>query len=552
MMEDDQPKSTTPPPLDLEQSRGGSPVTNHAEQPLGVNKIQVVVRRSSTPQVMETTCFIPRYPGVDAGTNTDPPVICCGRLRRACPCPPRGLLASLITKVIIALVLFGVLWAITQKECLPGRNLFGIVVLFICSFTGGKVVGLVRLPKLPPFPPLLGMLLTGFLLRNIPVVTDAVYIDFQWSASLRNIALAIILARAGLGLDGPALKKLSMVCLRVAVGPCVMEACTVSILSHFLLGLPWIWGFILGFVLGAVSPAVVVPSMLLLQREGYGLEQGIPTLLMAAGSFDDILAITGFTTCIGIAFATGSTWYNLLRGILEVGGGIVAGLLLGFLLRYFPSKDQDKIVIKRSFLLLGLSVFAVFGSTAAGFPGSGGLCTLVLSFLAGLSWRRSKVPVEDIVGIAWDVFQPLLFGLIGAEIRITELDTNIVGLGAATLAIGLLVRVACTFICVLCAGFNFKEKLFMALAWLPKATVQAAIGSTALDMARVKEDKVLEKYGMNVLTVAVLAILITAPIGALVIGLTGPILLQKPKNPAWEREQSSTITDTPVTYESTL
>ncbi|CAB1328225.1 unnamed protein product [Coregonus sp. 'balchen'] len=469
-MEDDQPKLKPPTPspsplLDLEQSPGASPF-------LGVNQIQVVVRRSSTPQVTEETYFIPRNPVVDAGTNTDPPVICCGRLRRACPCPPRGLLASLITKVVIALVLFGVVWSITEEECLPTGNLFGITVLFICSVTGGKLVGLIRLPKLPPFPPLLGMLLTGFLLRNIPVVTDAVYIDFRWSAALRNIALAVILARAGLGLDGSALKKLSMV-----------------------------------FVLGAVSPAVVVPSMLLLQKDGYGLEQGIPTLLMAAGSFDDILAITGFTTCMGMAFATGSMWYNLLRGILEVGGGM------------------DNVVMKRSFLLLGLSVFAVFGSNVAGFPGSGGLCTLVLAFLAGLGWRRSKVPVEDIVGIAWEVFQPLLFGLIGAEIQISELDKNTVGLGIGCLAIGLLVRVLFTF---------------------------AAIGSTALDMARTKEDKELEKYGMDVLTVAVLSILLTAPIGALVIGLTGPRLLQKPKNPAWEREQSGTITDTPISYESTL
>ncbi|KAL1023498.1 hypothetical protein UPYG_G00041530 [Umbra pygmaea] len=556
-MEDDQTKSKPPTPLpsplvDLEQSPAVSPVTNHAEL-LGVNQIQVVVRRSSTPQGMEeTTYFVPRNPGVDAGTNTDPPVVCCGKLRRACPCPPRGLLASLITKGIIALVLFGVVWSITQKECLPGGNLFGITVLFLSSVTGGKLVGLIRLPKLPPFPPLLGMLLTGFALRNIPVVTDAVYVDFRWSASLRNIALAVILARAGLGLDGSALKKLSMVCMRIGVGPCMIEACTVAIISHFLMGLPWIWGFILGFVLGAVSPAVVVPSMLLLQKDGYGLEQGIPTLLMAAGSFDDILAITGFTTCLGMAFATGSMWYNMLRGVLEVGGGIVAGVLLGFLLRYFPSKDQDKIVIKRSFLLLGLSVFAIFGSNVAGFPGSGGLCTLVLSFLAGLGWRKSKVPVEDIVAVAWELFQPLLFGLIGAEIRISQLDTNTVGLGIASLVIGLLLRVSFTFVCVLCAGFNFKEKLFITLAWLPKATVQAAIGSTALDMARIKEDKEMEKYGMDVLTVAVLAILITAPIGALVIGLTGPLLLQKPKNPAWEREQSSAITDTPVTYESTL
>ncbi|XP_076001452.1 sodium/hydrogen exchanger 9B2 isoform X2 [Genypterus blacodes] len=571
-MEDTQPKPTTPEPSPA-PSPAPSPVPSPAPSPvpsplldriaipgpnhvehLNVNQIQVVVRRASSPNVTEeTTYFIPRNPVVDAGTNTEPPLVCCPLLHRFCPCPPRGLFASLVTKLLLASVLFGVVWSITEDECLPGGNLFGITVLFICAVVGGKLVSLIRLPKLPPFPPLLGMLLMGFLLRNIPVITDGVKIDVRWSASLRNIALAVILARAGLGLDPMALKKLKSVCVRVAAGPCLVEACTVAVVSHFLMGLPWVWGFILGFVLGAVSPAVVVPSMLLLQRDGYGVEQGIPTLLMAAGSFDDILAITGFTTCLGMAFATGSTWYNLLRGLLEVGGGMVAGILLGFLIQYFPSVDQKHMVMKRSFLVLGLSVFAVFGSGVAGFPGSGGLCTLVLAFLAGVGWGTEKARVEEVVGWAWDVFQPLLFGLIGTEMRVSELEGHTVGLGIASLLIALLVRLLFTYVCVLCAGFTLREKIFISLAWMPKATVQAAIGSIALDMARAKNDIQQQKYGMDVLTVAVLAILLTAPVGALIIGLTGPHLLQKPKNSAWGAAAGSDDdNETPITYESTL
>ncbi|XP_037530862.1 sodium/hydrogen exchanger 9B2 [Nematolebias whitei] len=548
------PPSPAPSPIPSPLlDRIALPAGNHVEH-LNVNQIQVVVRRCSTPNVTEeTTYFIPRNPVVDAGTNTDPPVVCCPLLHRFCPCPPKGLFASLVTKLLLAAVLFGVVWSITEKECLPGGNLFGITILFICALIGGKLVALIRLPKLPPFPPLLGMLLMGFLLRNIPVVTDGVYINFRWSASLRNIALAIILVRAGLGLDPKALKKLKAVCVRVAAGPCLMEACTAALVSHFLLGLPWVWGFILGFVLGAVSPAVVVPSMLMLQKNGYGVEQGIPTLLMAAGSFDDILNITGFTTCLGMAFSTGSTWYNLLRGVMEVAGGMVAGILLGLLIQYFPSVDQKHVVMKRSFLVLGLSVFAVFGSSVAGFPGSGGLCTLVLAFLAGLGWRSEKAHVEEVVGWVWDVFQPLLFGLIGAEIRLSELEGHTVGLGIASLLIALLVRVLFTFACVLRTGFNMREKVFIALAWMPKATVQAAIGSTALDMARTKGDQNLQKYGMDVLTVAVLAILLTAPVGALIIGLCGPRLLQKPKTSAsGTAAEGEEDNETPVTFESTL
>ncbi|XP_011847677.1 PREDICTED: mitochondrial sodium/hydrogen exchanger 9B2 isoform X3 [Mandrillus leucophaeus] len=272
-----------------------------------------------------------------------------------------------------------------------------------------------------------GMLLAGFLIRNIPVVNDNVQIKHKWSSSLRSIALSIILVRAGLGLDSKALKKLKGVCVRLSMGPCIVEACTSALLAHYLLGLPWQWGFILGFVLGAVSPAVVVPSMLLLQGGGYGVEKGVPTLLMAAGSFDDILAITGFNTCLGIAFSTGSTVFNVLRGVLEVVIGVATGSVLGFFIQYFPSRDQDKLVCKRTFLVLGLSVLAVFSSVHFGFPGSGGLCTLVMAFLAGMGWTSEKAEVEKIIAVAWDIFQPLLFGLIGAEVSIASLRPETVG-----------------------------------------------------------------------------------------------------------------------------
>ncbi|KPP72030.1 hypothetical protein Z043_109010, partial [Scleropages formosus] len=167
-------------------------------------------------------------------------------------------------------------------------------------------------------------------------------------------------------------------------------------------------------------------------------------------------------------------------------------------------------------------------------------------------------PVEDVVGRTWDVFQPLLFGLIGTEITISSLNPLTVGLGMAALSIALTVRVLFTFIVVLFAGFSFKEKIFIALAWVPKATVQAAIGSTALDMARKRQNAEFEGYGMDVLTVAVLSILVTAPVGALLIGLTGPRLLRRPKDPEWRTsrpegwQRGVPPSPPPVTYESSI
>ncbi|XP_057187755.1 uncharacterized protein LOC130553035 [Triplophysa rosa] len=144
---------------------GASALGNHTDDHLTISQTVLVVGKRSespNPSLTEETICVPRLvSSVDACTNTDPPYKWCPWLRRLCPCPPRGLLASIITKVIMAAVLFGVVWSITEKECLPGGNLFGIVTLFICSVAGGKLFGRIRLPKLPPLPPLLGMRCSG-------------------------------------------------------------------------------------------------------------------------------------------------------------------------------------------------------------------------------------------------------------------------------------------------------------------------------------------------------------------------------------------------------
>ncbi|XP_053112191.1 sodium/hydrogen exchanger 9B2-like [Hemicordylus capensis] len=450
-----------------------------------------------------------------------------GKLRHLCVCPPQGIIAITITNVAAVAVVWAVVWSVSGKESLPGGNLFGLLFLFFCSLIGGNLMLLIKLPGLPPFPRLLGMLLAGFLIRNIPFTSKIVQINVKWAAALRNMALAIILALAGLGLDPKALNKLKAVCFRLSLGPCIIESCAAAVLSHFLLKLPWEWAFMLGFVLGAVSPAIVVLSMLSLKVRGYGVDKGIPTLLIAAASLDDIVAITGFNTFLAMGFSQGSTMYSLLQGLMEVGLGIAAGGFLGIFICYFPSKDQAFLVWKRAFFVIGLSMGAVLGSKYFGFPGSGGLCTVVLAFLAGMAWSEEKREVEEIVTMAWQVFQPFLFGLIGAEVSIVTVGARTVGLCLGTVGLSLIIRITVTFLLVTHTGFNFKEKVFVALAWIPKATVQAAVGSLALDTARIIKNKKFEEYGLDILTVAFMAILTTAPTGALIIGLAGPKLLHQ-------------------------
>ncbi|XP_051041409.1 sodium/hydrogen exchanger 9B1 isoform X2 [Phodopus roborovskii] len=386
-------------------------------------------------------------------------------------CPPHGTVNKIITDGVTLIVLWTLLWSLMGNEVLPGGNLFGLIIIFYSAFLGGKILELIRIPVVPPLPPLLGMLLAGFTIRNVPIIYEFVRIPTTWSSALRNTALTIILIRAGLGLDPQALKHLKGVCLRLSFGPCIIEACSAAFFSHFLMKFPWQWGFLLGFVLGAVSPAVVVPSMLLLQENGYGVEKGIPTLLVAASSMDDVVAITGFNTFLSIVFSSGCQYFGL--------------------------------------------------------HGSGGLVTLVLSFMAAKKWAKDKVGVQKVVANTWNIFQPLLFGLVGTEVSVESLESRTIGMCVATLGLALSARILATFTLMSFAEFRFKEKVFIALSWIPKATVQAVLGPLALETARKVMAPQLEAYAKDVMTVAFLAILITAPNGALLIGILGPKILDR-------------------------
>merc|ERR1719270_2223327 len=403
-------------------------------------------------------------------------------------------------------------------------------------------------------------------LANVPVVKTVGRLDSNWPSVIRSTALVVILIRAGLGLDPEKLKKLSLMVFRLAFLPCLMESCVVAVASRFILGLPWLWGFMLGFVLSAVSPAVVVPCLLSLQSRGLGVDKGIPTLVIAAASVDDVLAISCFTILLGVTFnPSDNIALSILQGPLEALAGIAFGLGWGALVIILPPQPKPSTLL-RLLLLGGGALVALFGCDLVGLPGAGALAVLVMAFMAGLGWRRQgwtdSNPVSLTLASLWFVFQSLLFSFIGTEIRVDALDLATVGWGVLVLLLGLSLRLVTSYLAVMGGGLTTSEQLFVALAWLPKATVQAAIGPLALDKAKEalveagfncttlpslinssngttrspiplgpREDEVVDdmlklcnmvEYGEKVLTIAVLVILITAPIGAIAIMTAGP------------------------------
>ncbi|KAK5644275.1 hypothetical protein RI129_008120 [Pyrocoelia pectoralis] len=435
--------------------------------------------------------------------------------------------------ILSLFLLFFLLWAIAYS--IFGNEYVGVnsvilrlAVLFISAKLAGCLLGLIKIP------PMIGMLLIGVLLRNVGFI-EVVGEYTKFTSVLRQLALVNILLPAGLGLDANALRQMGGMIVNLAIIPVAIEVAGIAVLTYITLDFPWLWGFLLGLLLAAVSPAVIIPCLFELQDLGYGVDKGIHTLVIAASTLNDILCIAIFGVLIGIIFSTQSLLMQILYGPIIFAMGFAFGAALGFVCQHVPHKSETYLTTLRT-LLLGLGcVLAALGSNAIGYMGAGPLGCMVAAFN----------PVRANFVLLWKFFEPISFALIGIEVDFDILETKTVLWGLLVLAAPLLLRIITSFITTQCSNLNVKEKIFVALSWIPKATVQATLGPTALLLARNLNDPVLEGYANSVVIIAVISIIITSPIGAILIMQLGPRLLQRSKsngytNPAIDVLESET------------
>lgn len=390
--------------------------------------------------------------------------------------------------------------------------LLSLALIFLCGMTLGAIFQKLRLPAL------LGMLLTGILLG--PYVLDLLDpIVLNISTDLRQIALIIILMRAGLNLDINDLKKVGRPAVLMCFVPACFEIFGMLLLAPPLLGFSRLEALILGTVIAAVSPAVIVPKMLKLMELGYGKQKSIPQMILAGASVDDIFVIVLFTAFTGLAKGEAITpvqFLSIPTSILfGLAGGVLIGLLLSLLFSAIHIRDSGKVVILLSVSFLLVSVEDCF----TGVLGFSGLLA-VMAMGATLQQRRTTVAkrLSWKFSKLWVCAEILLFVLVGATVNIGYALQAGVSVLLLILCV-LLFRIAGVFVCLIKTKLNRKERLFSALAYMPKATVQAAIGGLPLAMGLA--------CGETVLTVAVLSILTTAPLGALLIDATYKRLLGK-------------------------
>lgn len=390
--------------------------------------------------------------------------------------------------------------------------LLSISLILILGMFMGWICQKIKLPSL------LGMLITGIVLGPyvLNLLDDSI---LGISAELRKIALIIILTRAGLGLDLSGLKKIGRPAVLMCFVPASFELIGMILLAPKLMGLTVLEAAIMGAVLAAVSPAVVVPRMVKLMDEGYGVNEGIPQLILAGASVDDVYVIVLFSTFVGMMQGEGASILKFVNIPISIFLGIAIGLLIGVLLAYFFKKmhirDTSKILI-----ILSISFLLIVMEDKLSTPITFSALIAIMFIGIGLQKKRETVAKRLSVkyGKLWVAAEVFLFVLVGATVNIGYLGK--VGVKALIVIIGALVfRMFGVFVCLLGTSLKRKERLFTMLAYTPKATVQAAIGGIPLALGFTCGDLVL--------TVAVLAIVLTAPLGAFAIDLSYKKLLNR-------------------------
>lgn len=390
--------------------------------------------------------------------------------------------------------------------------LLSIALILIVGMSLGWLCQKIKLPSL------LGMLVTGVVFGPFVLnLIDPAILGI--SAELRKIALIIILTRAGLGLDISGLKKIGRPALLMCFVPASFELVGMLILGPKLLGISTLEAAVMGAVLAAVSPAVVVPRMVKLMDEGYGVGAGIPQLILAGASVDDVYVIVLFSTFVGMLGGEGASVISFINIPVSIALGVGIGLVIGVgLALYFDRvhlRDTSKVII-----ILCISLLLVVAEDSLTTPITFSALIAIMFIGIGLKRRREDLAKRLSLkyGKLWVPAEVFLFVLVGATVNIGYLKN--VGIKALILIVCALVfRMVGVFVCLIKTKFNRSERLFSMMAYTPKATVQAAIGGIPLAMGFACGDVVL--------TVAVLAIVLTAPLGAFAIDLSYKKLLRK-------------------------
>lgn len=388
-----------------------------------------------------------------------------------------------------------------------GIMAISLAIIIILGLSFNKAFEKIRLPGL------LGMLILGILVGpfGFNIISEEI---LNISSDLRKIALIVILLRAGLGISKKTLNKVGKPAIKMSFIPGLFEGFTIMFVAHYFIGLSIIEAGILGFIIAAVSPAVVVPQMLNFIDRKKGEAKGIPTLILAGASIDDVIAITLFSTFLGLY---GGDNINITKQIFNIPLSIILGIVIGGIIglvmiklfKHYHIRDTKKVLI-----ILGTAIFFTGLEDVLKdiLPIASLLGIMTIGFVILEKYSNLANRLASKFNKIWVFAELLLFVLVGAQVNIhVAIDSGLIGL--LIISLGLVSRSLGVLVSLLGTNLNLKERLFCVIAYIPKATVQAAIGAVPL-AAEVEA-------GELILAMAVLSIIVTAPLGAIGIKITG-------------------------------
>jgi NhaP-type Na+/H+ or K+/H+ antiporter len=451
--------------------------------------------------------------------------------------PPNASVTVTPALILLILLVFGVLFFAAPDVFVPGSPYFATYLIWVIALIAGEAARWLRLPRV------IGMLLAGPLLANAGGGAAIAGFPRKWGVQMRAAALATIFLRCGLELEFATMRMYKWPALRLALVPGLAEALFDAGLAVAIFGMPPTLALALGFILKAVGPGLVVPAMFQLQSLGLGADKGIPSTIVIAASFDDVVAITGFSIFINLAITgqDNAAW-QMASGPLQVVFGIVAGGLLGTLL---GCTRVWRTSAKRFVGTYGSALFVMFLLERYTMLSGGALGSLTVGLAACLAWEAGKpralslgpslehsADVERVLARVWDLAaEPMLFATIGATFRFDSLPSGTVGKSVLIVVCGVALRVLVTFFTMMGGGYSVRERVFFSVAWTPKATVQAALGAVPLTLV-MELKKGAEDYsqwlawGDAALCTSLMAIVICGTLGTLAAYLSASRLLQ--------------------------
>lgn len=384
---------------------------------------------------------------------------------------------------------------------------FSVAIIILLGLLFNRIFSKIKLPGI------LGMLILGIIIgpHGLDLISKSI---MEISPDLRVIALIIILLRAGFGINLESLRKVGMTAVKVSCIPDITEGFAVMLAAHYLLGLPLVEAGILGFVIAAVSPAVIVPQMLSFIERRMGTAKGIPTIILTGASVDDVVSITLFSVFLGIY--QGQQVNLLVEAIgvpLSILIGIVSGLAMGlslvYLFRRFSIRNSEKTLI-----ILGAAILLKNAGDiiSAYIPVAALIGVMVVGLVILERMPDTGMQLSKKFNKVWIFAEILLFVLVGGQVDI-RLIIQLGFAGLAVIVLGLAARSIGVLMSLKGSDLNLGEKIFCVAAYIPKATVQAAVGAIPLAAG--------VAAGETILAMAVLAIIFTAPLGAMATRVAG-------------------------------